>query len=163
MKNIKGFTLVELLMVMGLLAVVAGFFIATYPASQRRARDTQRKNDLKQYQTALETQANKNAGIYPSRTSATQADSDTFCVTDLKFSSGDCPPDPKTGQSGACNDNDCDYYYISDGSDAGVVDGTDYVLWGSLEQPASSDYWVVCSTGVTGESASEPTDESCPI
>lgn len=151
-----GFTLIELIMVMGVVSVIIGFFVATYPASQKRARDTQRKSDLKQYQTALESYANKNNGIYPVETSSIQADSNNFCVTDLGFSSGDCPPDPKDSVIN-CSGTICRYFYQSNGT------GTEYVLFATLEEPINSNYWVVCQKGKTGESASTPSGGSCPI
>lgn len=155
-----GFTLIELLMVMAILSVIGGLFLATYPASQRRARDTQRKSDLKQYQTALESFANKNNGIFPSRTSGTDRADTTLCG-DIGFA-GDCPADPRDNEN-VCNSNTCRYYYRSDGSGGGIVDAVEYVLWGAIEQPVADDYWVACSSGKTGESSSTPTDGSCPI
>lgn len=157
-----GFTLIELIMVMGILSVLVGFFVTQYPASQGRARDTQRKNDLKQYQTTLELAANRNNGLYPSRTSNTVMHLDTFCVTDIGFSSGECPKDPKDNST-SCNSNTCRYYYRSNGGGTGTFDATDYVLWSALERPAGDDYWVVCSSGKSGENSAEPSSSTCPL
>jgi len=53
-KLILGFTIIELLIVMGILAVLSTFFISGYTGTQRRARDAERKSDLKQIANSLE-------------------------------------------------------------------------------------------------------------
>ncbi|HET7098810.1 MAG TPA: prepilin-type N-terminal cleavage/methylation domain-containing protein [Patescibacteria group bacterium] len=49
-----GFTLVELLIVMAILAVLASIGIVSFRSSQVRGRDAQRKSDLKQIASSLE-------------------------------------------------------------------------------------------------------------
>lgn len=49
----SGFTLVELLIVIAILGVLAGLILANMSGARERARDAQRKSDLKQLQTAL--------------------------------------------------------------------------------------------------------------
>ena len=50
----KGFTLVELLVVMAIIAILATVIIGGFRSSQMRGRDAQRKSDLKQIANALE-------------------------------------------------------------------------------------------------------------
>lgn len=50
----KGFTLVELLVVMAIIAILATVIIAGFRSSQMRGRDAQRKSNLKQIANALE-------------------------------------------------------------------------------------------------------------
>jgi prepilin-type N-terminal cleavage/methylation domain-containing protein len=50
----KGFTLVELLVVMAIIAILATLIVGGFRSSQMRGRDAQRKSDLKQISTALE-------------------------------------------------------------------------------------------------------------
>ncbi|MFH1970889.1 MAG: prepilin-type N-terminal cleavage/methylation domain-containing protein, partial [Patescibacteria group bacterium] len=50
----KGFTLVELLVVMGILGILVSLVAGNFRSSQIRGRDAQRKSDLKQIATALE-------------------------------------------------------------------------------------------------------------
>ena len=50
----KGFTLVELLVVMAIIAILATVIIGGFRSSQMRGRDAQRKSDLKQVANALE-------------------------------------------------------------------------------------------------------------
>jgi prepilin-type N-terminal cleavage/methylation domain-containing protein len=147
-----GFTLVELLIVIAILGGLAAVVTVAYPASQRRARDARRKSDLKQYQTALESYANANSGLY---WTSVQVQADTIVCTALGFSPGECASDPRDGSSNSCNGNVCRYFYIGA--------ATEYVFWAALEQPVTDDYWVLCSNGQSGEGGSVPTSSTCPL
>jgi general secretion pathway protein G len=50
----KGFTLIELLVVIGILAMLSALLVPNFMGARERARDAQRKSDLKQIQKALE-------------------------------------------------------------------------------------------------------------
>lgn len=50
----KGFTLIEIILVMVLLAIITGILLTNFNSSLKRGRDAQRKNDLAQVQKALE-------------------------------------------------------------------------------------------------------------
>jgi prepilin-type N-terminal cleavage/methylation domain-containing protein len=163
-KSYSGFTMVELLMVMGIIGVLAGFVLVSYPAAQKRARDANRKSDIKQYQTAMEVFANKHDGFYPDFITATDPASNAICVTKLGFTASQCPSDIKDAESVCDGGAVCGYKYISNGTGAGADDNaTEYVIWGALEQPDSNTFWGVCSTGQSGEFATEPTNSSCPL
>lgn len=60
----KGFTLIELMVTMGIIAVLAGMAVFNFNQSRVRARDVQRKSDLSQLQKALEVYKNDNRS-YP--------------------------------------------------------------------------------------------------
>ena len=49
----KGFTLVELLIVISIIGVLAGFLFVNFSNVRERGRDSRRKNDLNQIKTAL--------------------------------------------------------------------------------------------------------------
>jgi type II secretion system protein G len=72
-KNIKnGFTLIELLIVIAIIGVLATLLMVNFVGVRQRARDAQRKSDLRQLQSALEIYRSDN-GNYPSGVSSAAA------------------------------------------------------------------------------------------
>src|SRR3989344_1493525 len=63
-KRMGGFTIVELLVVIVVIAILVALTLPNLFGLQRRARDDTRKNDLKNVQQALETYYNDN-NAYP--------------------------------------------------------------------------------------------------
>ncbi len=61
MKKNNGFTLIELLVVISIIGVLSGMAMFNFQQARERARDVQRKNDLKQLQNALESYKNDQA------------------------------------------------------------------------------------------------------
>lgn len=53
-KSHPGFTLIELLVVIAIIGALSSILLPNFMGARERARDTQRKNDLKQIQKALE-------------------------------------------------------------------------------------------------------------
>lgn len=153
--NVHGFTLIELLVVISIIGVLAGLALVSFSGSQKQARDTQRKNDLRQYQTALENFANNNNSLFPSRTGNNIQAATTLC-TDLGLTG--CPADPKDGATYR-------YFYQSNGSDLGAVNATVYVFYATIES-LDSTYWVICSNGRSGKLATSysfsGTNGACP-
>jgi general secretion pathway protein G len=64
----KGFTLIEILVVITIIGTLLGIASVSYLKSLRSARDTRRKTDLEQIRQALETYRSE-LGIYPLATS----------------------------------------------------------------------------------------------
>lgn len=60
----QGFTLIELLVVISIIGLLATLVAANLNAARSRARDAQRKSDIKSIQTALRLYYNDN-GAYP--------------------------------------------------------------------------------------------------
>lgn len=153
-----GFTLIELLVVISIIGILAALSVASFATAQKQARDTQRKSDLKQYQNSLENYANKNNGLYSSRTTAGGAASPVLC-TDLGLTG--CPEDPKNS-----SDPTFAYKFQSDGTNLGTATATKYVLWEKLE--SSTNYWILCSNGKVGTKTqaswgSGPSGGVCPL
>jgi prepilin-type N-terminal cleavage/methylation domain-containing protein len=157
----KGFTLIELLVVISVLGILATIALVSFTGSQKQARDVKRKSDISQYRLALENFANKNNGLYPCRPDATGVRASVTLCNDLGLTN--CPEDPRWGKPGYTG---IQYRYQSDGTIAGTITGTKYVLWGQLENVSSvAKFWVACSNGKTGEKATSvtPVSGACPI
>ena len=150
MRKQNGFTLIELLVVIAIIGILAALSFVSFTTAQRQARDVGRKSDLKQYQTSLESYANKQSNmLYPSRVAI--IDPSDLCAT-LGIDNS-CPTDPKSPTY--------DYSYLSDGSGNPSNDASEFMLWAYIE--SSQKYFVVCSTGKTGLSDTAPTVLPCPI
>lgn len=62
----RGFSLIELLVVISIIGVLSGMAAFNFQQARERARDVQRKNDMKQLQNALESYKNDQlAASYP--------------------------------------------------------------------------------------------------
>lgn len=95
-KQNKGFTIVELLIVIVVIGILAGLVITTYNGIQQKARNTERTTDLKTFQSQLEAY-NANNGRYPTSANlgATSATNVTFIASDLKGMDKETLRDPK--------------------------------------------------------------------
>jgi len=105
--NKKGFTLVELLIVIAIIGVLSALLMANFIGVRQRARDAQRKADLRQIQSALEL-FRSDTGNYPGSlefggqlTNTDQPDNNTVYMQKV-------PLDPIN--------NGYPYTYTSDGS-----------------------------------------------
>jgi type IV pilus assembly protein PilA len=70
----KGFTIVELLIVIVVIGILAALVLNTFSGVQRRARDTERQTDVNSVATQLEVYYNDNGG-YPVLTGSVNTDS----------------------------------------------------------------------------------------
>lgn len=156
----KGFTLIEMLVVISLVGILAALSLVSFTSAQKQARDTVRKSDLKQYQNALEAYANISTGLYPEYATSNVQASNTLCnVLNTKLEPDiACSEDPKYE-----SDDTLYYKYRSSGtSGTGTATAASYVIWAKLENISTTTYWVVCSTGKTGLTTDTPASGTCP-
>ncbi len=120
-KSRLGFTLIEILIVVAIIAILASVVLIGLGPLQRQGRDARRISDLKQVQTGLELYYNKE-GQYPPSTGNWATD----IITALKAADigiSNVPADPSSGKN---------YNYWSD--------STSYVLGAELDDPNHSAY-----------------------
>src|SRR3989344_2717562 len=87
----KGFTLMELLIVIAIIGILISISAAAYSTAQKRSRDSRRQGDLKAMQNALEQYYSANNGSYPPNAAA----------LDTTYLPNGMPKDPKV--------KECDY------------------------------------------------------
>lgn len=92
-KNNRGFTIVELLIVIVVIGILAALVIVTYNGIQQKARDTERKTDIVAVASHLEAY-NATAGKYPTLANVNDA---TFRAANMKGLPADALQDPKGG------------------------------------------------------------------
>lgn len=114
-KNQKGFTIIELLVVIVIIGILVALALPNLFAAQARGRDSDRKNELKNLQQRLETYFNDN-GNYPSTDTAAMVAALGGAATDNEY------VDPR----------DNAYVYAS-------TDGTSYTLTATLENTGDPD------------------------
>lgn len=116
----SGFSLLELLVVIGIIGILVGIGAISYTSAQTRARDSRRRGDVEAVGKALEQYYAQNNGTYPVST-----DCDGYAT----FLAGGAPVDPKTGSS-----------YIIDGDCAAAGDA--FCICAELEIPATGNAYV---------------------
>lgn len=116
----KGFTMIELLVSIVVIAVISTVGFVSYSNSQKISRDFRRKQDLRAVQTALELYYQKNAGAYPIGSSWSTLDAlEPTYINKI-------PLDPK-------NTGDFKYFYES------ASPGSTYLLCTNLENDSDKE------------------------
>ena len=87
----RGFTIVELLIVIVVIGILAALVVVTYNGIQQKARDTERKTDVKALHGQLEAFQAQN-GRYPTLTNVNDA---TWRSTNMKGLDAAAMQDPK--------------------------------------------------------------------
>lgn len=144
-KNKKGFTLVELMIVITVIAILATIAVVSFTRVQKQARDTKRKAEIKSLQTALQAYFTEK-NTYPVKTSATSASAGLTGLTPSYISSLPAAPQGTTGTNTA-------YMYVSDS------DGYKYALCVDLEsaQGGGNMMWKVDTNNAAGREVSDAT------
>ena len=141
----NGFTVVELLIVIVVIAILAGIVGVSYNGIQQNALNVRRLDDMDKVASLLALYAKQNNGVYPATTSNPAANWKTVDVrTDSNCFNGSAQSDwipgvdslpqstSNTGSSAGVNGNPGCYLYASN--------GTEYVLsaWNTLASPSTA-------------------------
>ena len=123
----KAFTLIELLVVIAIIGSLSALFLPNFMAARERARDTQRKSDLRQIQKALEMHKQDQS---PTDFLATES----FPAVNSCWSSGaSCTGNVYMNKfPGDPNRTPNNYYYVNNGN-------LTYTLCACLENKADPD------------------------
>lgn len=146
----KGFTLIELLVVISIIGILSGLILTNFMGARQRARDAQRKANLREIQNALELyKGNQTPPSYPATSGwRTALSSGTTVYMKTVPNDPNCP-------GGTCSGGWVDYSYARDTSDV-----LKYTLIACLEnasdpqrdQPKAS----YCSTKPASYTKTEP-------
>jgi general secretion pathway protein G len=143
-KQNKGFTIVELLIVIVVIGILAGLVITTYNGIQQKARNTERTTDLKTFQSQLEAY-NANNGRYPTTTDlgTTSGTNVTWIAANLKGMDKETLRDPKGSDysllnTGTGTANKYTYVPSPSGCDNSATDCASYKLYAVPEGGGST-------------------------
>jgi prepilin-type N-terminal cleavage/methylation domain-containing protein len=153
----KGFTLLELMVVIAAIAILATISVFSYGRAQASARDSVRKSDLRNYRVALEKYVSVNgifpiggSGVDPFRDFSGPTPTGIFKDDSILLTGGFMtailrdPINKDTDLGGIY------YRYLTD------FRGTNYVLYAHLEA-APKVWWLQHSTGDSEALDDEPT------
>lgn len=129
----KSFTLLELLIVIAILGILSALFLPNFMAAREKARDTQRKSDLRQIQKAMEMyRQDQNPPSYPEElpNEGTCWSSEPNCTGNIYMNK--FPSDPLAS-------NNKKYYYQVNNNNL------TYTICACLENTADPDGSTQCS------------------
>jgi len=90
----KGFTLLEMLVVVGIISILVSLAAVSYTNSQKKARDARRKSDINVIRSGLEQYYSTCGYAYPTPVSNTFAS--IYCTSPASIMITLVPVDPKT-------------------------------------------------------------------
>ena len=137
-KSKKGFTIIEVVLVLAIAGLIFLMVFVALPALQRSQRDTQRRNDMARFISQIAQYQTNNNGQVPK-------DYDKF-IDDYLQAGGDTFNDPSTGNSyaiaeeiGECFDDDNGCAPDVDGTIGVINVYTNAVCKGEAPSPADQD------------------------
>lgn len=137
-KNKRGFTLVELMVAIVIVAILASIGLVTYGQTQKSARDGKRKGDIREIQKALE-QYYAISRDYPATLGSANISNSSY------FPAGAIPVDPT---------NNTTYRYVYYAPVAGTC--TRYIMCATLENNTGN------RNAVPANGCEQPVDQASP-
>ncbi|MBI5448719.1 type II secretion system protein GspG [Candidatus Gottesmanbacteria bacterium] len=125
----KGFTLMEILVAISIIAILTAIGIVSYGSVNRRSRDTKRKSDVEQIRSAIEMYRTDN-GYYPSTGAGSWTDMSNLSADLVATYMPSIPADPK--------DPDYVYRYKATDVSGGSYYGYCVSAYLEAETPASN-------------------------
>ncbi len=113
-QKLFGFTLLELLVVIGIIAVLVGLSTVSYSTAQKKSRDAKRKEDLRSIHNALEQYYAICGYQYPTPVSDANGNyyASVICPTPTQAIMPTVPTDPKGPTPYYCNPCNANEYKI---------------------------------------------------
>ena len=149
----KGFTLIELMVTISIIAIISAIGMMTYSQSQKLARDSRRKQDLEQIQKALSLYYSDN-NSYPFTpgggcASGGSTFAGTYCYSNNASSpwilnlsnnyTSSLPKDPLKDMGDPNSGTNYGYGYLSANAATCGADGRYFVLFTRLENTSDPD------------------------
>lgn len=135
LRKTHGFTLMELLISVSIIAILIAISIASYTTINKQSRDTKRKSDIEQLRSALEMYRANN-GYYPNTGTGSWVDASTLStVLDTSYILA-IPVDPKSSTT--------PYMYMATNVSNGLYYA--YCISAMLESENPTDSCTVYST-----------------
>ena len=106
MKQKQGFTLIELMVSISIIAILTALAAISFTTAQKKARDARRSQDMKLLQIAAEQYASQNAGAYMLSTVTPWTTAGNTVLEALPF-------DPKSGSAYVLNTGATGYCFCA--------------------------------------------------
>ncbi len=139
----QGFTLIELLVVLAIIGILAVLILTNLATARAKARDAQRKSDLKHLADAIEMYAEDNGYSYPLAETAQTLEevTDSVAITSvIEAGNGKYikkrPVDPRE----SATDTIHRYKYATDST------GSEFELWAKMEVGKTDNDWFLVTS-----------------
>lgn len=156
----RGFTMIELLVVVTIIAILTAIGIVSFTSTNQRARDAKRIADLNQVRTALEqykTDTSVSSGYYPDCNGGNSISGFSTMESALStkgYLSNPVPVDP-VGQGNGGYQNYS--YYFAPGAPVSCTSMTTFCLCAPVENRSNGNN----NSGVCGASSAAPANFYC--
>lgn len=140
LKSQKGFTIIELLIVIAIIAILAGLVLNNFQGAQAKARDTQRVTDVNNIHSKLEEYYNENNAYPQTFTAATFPGVDAESLNDPDGNGvviNAAVADATAANAVADPDTTDEYLYIAWPTGC-TTDCTGYLLKTFIEKPSGT-------------------------